>query len=207
MGANVKEAFRMLQAAAVGPRARGQPKIAFAGVEKLYASQRASVGATLALDAFDLDIAPADIVSIVGPTGCGKSTALNILAGFEQPSSGSVSVDGSIVTGPGADRGVVFQQPSLFPWLTVRPVGAGERVRVTCGALAATVIAREPIPLCHKIGLDEIPAGSAVIKYGDPIGEASAAIQVGSHVHVHNLRSARARVTGDEARSNVPGTV
>jgi NitT/TauT family transport system ATP-binding protein len=119
MGANVKEAFRMLQAAAVGPRARGQPKIAFAGVEKLYASRRASVGATLALDAFDLDIAPADIVSIVGPTGCGKSTALNILAGFEQPSSGSVSVDGAVVTGPGADRGVVFQQPSLFPWLTV----------------------------------------------------------------------------------------
>ena len=88
----------------------------------------------------------------------------------------------------------------------LRPIGAGERVRVTCGPLTATVIAREPIPLCHKIGLDEISVGSAVIKYGDPIGEASTAIQAGSHVHVHNLRSARARPTGGEARSNVPGT-
>ena len=94
-------------------------KISFAGVNKFYASKRARVATTLALDNFDLEIAREEIVSIVGPTGCGKSTLLNLLAGFERPSTGVVSVDGQTVTGPGPNRGVVFQQPSLFPWMTV----------------------------------------------------------------------------------------
>jgi NitT/TauT family transport system ATP-binding protein len=95
-----------------------EPKISFAGVQKRYPGKGGHAG-TLALDSFDFDLAPAEVVSIVGPTGCGKSTALNVLAGFEMPSSGSVSVDGKVVTAPGSDRGVVFQQPSLFPWLTL----------------------------------------------------------------------------------------
>jgi NitT/TauT family transport system ATP-binding protein len=94
-----------------------QPKISFAGVQKRYPGKGAE--GTLALDSFDFDIAPAEIISIVGPTGCGKSTAMNVLAGFEQPSAGAVSVDGVVITAPGSDRGVVFQQPSLFPWLSV----------------------------------------------------------------------------------------
>jgi NitT/TauT family transport system ATP-binding protein len=96
-----------------------RPKISFVGVEKRYPGKGRQAEGTLALASFNFDLAPAEIVSIVGPTGCGKSTAMNILAGFEKPSSGSVSVDGQVVTGPGSDRGVVFQQPSLFPWLTV----------------------------------------------------------------------------------------
>ena len=96
-----------------------RPKISFVGVEKRYPGKGRQAEGTLALASFNFDLAPAEIVSIVGPTGCGKSTAMNILAGFEKPSSGSVSVDGQAVTGPGSDRGVVFQQPSLFPWLTV----------------------------------------------------------------------------------------
>ena len=68
-----------------------RPKISFVGAQKRYSGKGASEG-TLALDSFDFDIAPAEIVSIVGPTGCGKSTALNILAGFERPSAGAVSV-------------------------------------------------------------------------------------------------------------------
>ena len=92
----------------------GRPKISFAGVQKRYPGKSGTEG-TLALDSFNFDLAPAEIVSIVGPTGCGKSTAMNILAGFEQPSTGAVSVDGTVVTAPGSDRGVVFQQPSLFP--------------------------------------------------------------------------------------------
>ena len=96
-----------------------RPKISFVGVQKRYPGKGGQAEGTLALDSFTFDLAPAEIVSIVGPTGCGKSTALNILAGFERPSSGSVSVDGQVVTGPGSDRGVVFQQPSLFPWLSV----------------------------------------------------------------------------------------
>ncbi len=99
--------------------ANAPPKILFAGVQKRYPGKGAQARGTLALDSFDFEFAPAEIVSIVGPTGCGKSTAMNVLAGFEQASAGRVSVDGKIVTAPGSDRGVVFQQSTLFPWLTV----------------------------------------------------------------------------------------
>lgn len=95
------------------------PKISFTGVNKSYGARGAPGGRTLALADFDLDLAPQEIVSIVGPTGCGKSTALNILAGFEQASAGTVKVDGLPVHAPGPNRSVVFQQPSLFPWLDV----------------------------------------------------------------------------------------
>src|SRR6186713_1875805 len=75
---------------------------------------------TLALQATDLDVAENDFITIVGPSGCGKSTLLRIVAGLDQPSSGRVLLDGSPVSTPGADRGMVFQSYTLFPWLTVR---------------------------------------------------------------------------------------
>jgi NitT/TauT family transport system ATP-binding protein len=67
-----------------------------------------------------IHVNPGEFVSIIGPSGCGKSTLLNAAAGFLKPTSGSVSVDGERVEGPSADRGMVFQQYSLFPWKTVR---------------------------------------------------------------------------------------
>jgi len=76
--------------------------------------------AFIAVDRVSADIAGGEFVCILGPSGCGKSTLLNAIAGLEAISGGRITVDGVSVTGPAADRGMVFQQPALFPWKTVR---------------------------------------------------------------------------------------
>ena len=72
------------------------------------------------VQAIDLNVAPGEFVPIIGPSGCGKSTLLNVVAGFATPSGGQVLLDGAPIVGPGPERGVVFQQYSLFPWMSVR---------------------------------------------------------------------------------------
>jgi ABC-type nitrate/sulfonate/bicarbonate transport system ATPase subunit len=74
---------------------------------------------TLALQPTNLDVADNDFITILGPSGCGKSTLLRIVAGLDTPTVGQVLLDGQAVTDPGADRGMVFQSYTLFPWLTV----------------------------------------------------------------------------------------
>jgi NitT/TauT family transport system ATP-binding protein len=88
-------------------------------VKNLNKCYRVREGNLPALSAVDLEVAEGEFVSIVGPSGCGKSTLLYILGGFISADSGLIEVGGKPVTGPGTDRGVVFQEYALFPWLTV----------------------------------------------------------------------------------------
>jgi ABC-type nitrate/sulfonate/bicarbonate transport system ATPase subunit len=98
-----------------------------AGVSHTY---RGGGRATHALGRIDLTVEPGDFVVIVGPSGCGKSTLLSLLAGFTQPSEGEVTVDGARIDGPDPRRGIVFQQPNLYPWYSVRDnVALGPRLR------------------------------------------------------------------------------
>ncbi len=76
-------------------------------------------GSTVALQATDLSVAENDFITILGPSGCGKSTLLRMVAGLDTPTTGCITLDGQPVAGPGADRGMVFQSYTLFPWLTV----------------------------------------------------------------------------------------
>ncbi|GAA5097308.1 ABC transporter ATP-binding protein [Nocardia iowensis] len=102
-------------------------RVVLAGVSKTY---RGDAGPTPVLAPTDLTIEGGEFVCVVGPSGCGKSTLLNILAGFLEPSEGTVRVGGRQVTGPDPDRGVVFQQSNLYPWLSVRQnVEFGPKVR------------------------------------------------------------------------------
>ena len=93
-----------------------KPILRIRGVERRFAS---ATGSTLALQATDLDVAENDFITILGPSGCGKSTLLRIVAGLDHQTAGEVLLDGRRIEGPGADRGMVFQSYTLFPWLNV----------------------------------------------------------------------------------------
>lgn len=75
-------------------------------------------GPFVAVEDFNLDVAEGEFVSIIGHSGCGKSTVLSMVAGLSEITSGTITLSGKAITGPGPDRGVVFQSPSLFPWMT-----------------------------------------------------------------------------------------
>lgn len=93
------------------------PRIEVRDVSRIFALGKEQF---IALDQVNLDLAENEFVTVVGPSGCGKSTLMNILAGLDEPTSGTAKVAGEVVAGPGPERGVIFQQYALFPWLTVR---------------------------------------------------------------------------------------
>lgn len=92
-------------------------KLKIDNVRKVFDTRN---GEMIALNGVSLDIKENEFICVVGPSGCGKSTLLNIIAGLSEPTSGKVYCDGKEVTGTGTERGVVFQQYALFPWMTVK---------------------------------------------------------------------------------------
>jgi hypothetical protein len=92
---------------------------ALLAIDQLGKTFGSGVGQVQALSPTDLYVQEGDFLCVVGPSGCGKTTLLNLVAGFERPSSGQVRLRGQPITGPGAERGVVFQQGALFNWMTV----------------------------------------------------------------------------------------
>ena len=104
-----------------------QDLLTIRGVTKRFAAGDDEVEA---LAPIDLVIPKGEFVCMIGASGCGKSTLLRIIAGFEEPTTGEIAIDGKSVTGPGRDRGMVFQDYALFPWMTVRQnVSFGPRQR------------------------------------------------------------------------------
>src|SRR3990172_8771291 len=98
--------------------------------ERLQKTFFSETAVTRAIEEITLQVEDGEFVCLVGPSGCGKTTLLNLFAGFEQPTSGRVFLDSREIAAPGPDRGVVFQEHALFPWLTVRQnVEAGKRLR------------------------------------------------------------------------------
>ena len=89
-------------------------------VKKVFPATHTDGMTTAALDAVSFSVAAGEFISLIGPSGCGKSTLLRLIAGLEEPTSGELSVGTEPITGPNAERGLVFQDPNLFPWLSVR---------------------------------------------------------------------------------------
>jgi nitrate ABC transporter ATP-binding subunit len=118
------------------------------GVTKRFAIDDDEVEA---LAPVDLTIPQGEFVCLIGASGCGKSTLLRIIAGFEEPTSGNASIRGKTITGPGRDRGMVFQDYALFPWMTVREnISFGPRQR----QLPAREIERTTDEFVKMVGLE-----------------------------------------------------
>lgn len=119
-------------------------------VSKSFEDANAAGGRQLILSGISLDIAPGSFTSFIGPSGCGKSTLLRIISGFLFPDGGKVEVDGKKVEGPGVDRGFMFQDHVLFPWLSIYDnIAFGLKVQGTYEKRKEDV--KEII---HQVGLD-----------------------------------------------------
>lgn len=129
--------------------ALAKPLVRAAGVNKIFGAES---GGVVALKNIDLEIRPGEFVCLLGPSGCGKSTLLNAIAGFSLPTSGTLEVSGKPVTAPGPDRGMVFQEYALFPWMTVEAnIAFGLDIRGTGNEEKARIVNE----LLEMLGLKE----------------------------------------------------
>jgi NitT/TauT family transport system ATP-binding protein len=125
-------------------------RIVLRGARKRFVTSRTVIDA---LGPLDLEVEPGEFVVLAGPSGCGKTTLLNLVAGFEEPTEGSVEVDGKPVVGPGPDRAMIFQEPALFPWLDVEDnVAFGLRQHGHLSAAERRTVALEYLGLVHLDG-------------------------------------------------------
>lgn len=132
------------------PQSHGLP-LRISGVSKTYKDQQNNVEA---LCPVNLDIAAGEFVCLLGPSGCGKSTLLSIVAGLEDATGGQITVGDSLVSGPGPDRVLLFQDAALFPWLDVqRNVEFGLRQR-GIGAKERADIAKRLLAMVHLNGFE-----------------------------------------------------
>ena len=129
------------------------PAVACRGIGKIWAPDTAR--AHEALRGIDLDVASGEFVVLLGPSGCGKSTLLYLMAGLEMPTQGSLRFFGDTVAAPSPDRSLIFQETSLFPWLSVQEnVAFGLQIRGD-GEIERRRVAREVL---QRVGLAEVGA-------------------------------------------------
>ena len=137
-----------------------QSKLSLKNVDKEFIAPR-TLKRTLAVSDVSLEIESGEFVCIVGPSGCGKSTVMNMIAGLDAPSAGTILMDGKPISGPGAERGVMFQDYALFPWLTVQEnIGFGLRNGTPGNNMSAQAIA-------DRVGahIDLVRLGGSEAKY------------------------------------------
>ena len=104
----------------VSPSATGGAALRCLNLTKRFTNPDAVEDEVHALDGVSLDVGAGELISLIGPSGCGKSTLLRLVAGLDAPNSGELWIGDEPISGPSAERGLVFQDPNLFPWLTVR---------------------------------------------------------------------------------------
>ena len=118
------------------------PRIQF---DKVSFDFQTDNGPLRVVDDVSLDISENEFICIVGPSGCGKTTLMNLLAGFAKPSEGCLTLDGKPIQGPGRDRGVIFQEYGVFPWLTVE-----QNIRFGLKLAGSKTPAAETESVCRK---------------------------------------------------------
>lgn len=131
------------------------PKIELRDVGKVFPVRDEATGSSrdfVAVEGLDLRVPRGEFVTLVGPSGCGKSTVLDLVSGLSSPTTGTVLVDGEPVTGPGLDRGVVFQQYALLPWRTA--LGNVEFALEARGGLTRAERRERAREVLHLVGLD-----------------------------------------------------